>query len=149
MRDKLDGQLRLGKKLRGVSERDVASSVIQDHFLPDLRGNLVAFSRQKVRCTSCGAKYRRMPIAGHCIAIRERGSSPLVAMGDRVDQCRGNLILTVSEGAVRKYIDVIQYMMNTYDVQTYTRQRVEQGIKAVDALFVNETVTVKTLADWF
>ena len=149
MRDKLDGQLRLGKKLRGVSERDVASSVIQDHFLPDLRGNLVAFSRQKVRCTSCGAKYRRMPLAGHCIAIRERGSSPLVAMGDRIDQCRGNLILTVSEGAVRKYIDVIQYMMNTYDVQSYTRQRVEQGIKAVDALFVNETVTVKTLADWF
>ena len=70
-------------------------------------------------------------------------------MGDRIDQCRGNLILTVSEGAVRKYIDVIQYMMNTYDVQPYTRQRVEQGIKAVDALFVNETVTVKTLADWF
>ena len=58
MRDKMNGQLELGQKLRGVDVRRVASSVIRSHFLPDLRGNLNAFARQKVRCLKCGHSYR-------------------------------------------------------------------------------------------
>ena len=54
----MNGQLELGQKLRGVDVRRVASSVIRSHFLPDLRGNLNAFARQKVRCLKCGHSYR-------------------------------------------------------------------------------------------
>ena len=50
MEDKMNGQLSIGSLLRSVRVEKVASQVIESHFLPDLRGNLVAFTRQKVRC---------------------------------------------------------------------------------------------------
>ncbi|GIT41879.1 MAG: hypothetical protein Ct9H300mP10_08890 [Methanobacteriota archaeon] len=67
MQDKMLAQLALGTRLRSVSAQRVASQVIESHFLPDLRGNLMAFTRQKVRCVKCAASYRRMPLAGRCI----------------------------------------------------------------------------------
>ena len=67
MIDKMNGQLALGHRLRGVNVRQVASSVVRSHFLPDLRGNLNAYGRQKVRCLKCGHSYRRMPLSGSCI----------------------------------------------------------------------------------
>ena len=49
MEDKMLAQLAIGR-VRSVSAARVASQVIESHFLPDLRGNLMAFTRQKVRC---------------------------------------------------------------------------------------------------
>jgi len=69
MMEKMDAQLELARKLRAVDETDVAERVIEYHFLPDIIGNLRAFSRQKTRCLDCGEKYRRMPLSGDC---RER-----------------------------------------------------------------------------
>ena len=54
MEDKMDAQLALSRKLRAVDETDVAERIIEYHFLPDLIGNLRAFSRQDVRCLDCG-----------------------------------------------------------------------------------------------
>ncbi|MFB6094624.1 MAG: DNA-directed DNA polymerase II large subunit, partial [Halanaeroarchaeum sp.] len=54
MMDKMDAQLELARKLRAVDETDVAERVIEYHFLPDLIGNLRAFSRQETRCLECG-----------------------------------------------------------------------------------------------
>jgi len=59
MIDKMDAQLELARMIRAVDEKDVAERVINSHFLPDLIGNLHAFSKQKVRCVKCGAKFRR------------------------------------------------------------------------------------------
>ena len=67
MKDKLDSQLSLGKVLRSVAADRVAKQVIESHFLPDMRGNLMAYTRQKIRCVKCGESYRRMPLAGKCI----------------------------------------------------------------------------------
>ena len=50
MEDKLGGQLDLGGLLRSVRVERVAKQVIESHFLPDMRGNLMAFTRQKTRC---------------------------------------------------------------------------------------------------
>lgn len=66
MIDKMDAQLALARSIRAVDERDVATRVINSHFLPDLIGNLRAFSRQKVRCVMRGevpkaALIRRLP----------------------------------------------------------------------------------------
>lgn len=47
MIDKMNGQLALGHRLRGVDVRTVASSVVRSHFLPDLRGNLNAYGHKK------------------------------------------------------------------------------------------------------
>ena len=151
MVDKMRAQLELGRVLRAVDVSRVASQVIESHFLPDLRGNLVAFSRQKVRCVRCGAKFRRMPLAGRCIAVK-----PFHDDGNRLDRgndnssiCGGNVILTVSEGSVRKYIEITQHVIENYGVDLYTKQRVNWLSDSVDSLFMDDTVTVMTLDDFF
>ena len=151
MVDKMNGQLRLGSRLRGVDVRNVASSVVRSHFLPDLRGNLLAFTRQKVRCVSCGHKYRRMPLAGHCIQANKRHSKGLGTYGvsdDGSDVCKGNLALTVSEGAVRKYINVTKHVMETYGVDDYTRQNVEWLAASTESLFNNDKAKQMSLSDF-
>ena len=59
-----------------------------------------------------------------------------------------NIVLTVSEGSVRKYIKVTQHVMENYGVDLYTRQRVDWLSDSVDSLFNDDTVTVMTLGDF-
>jgi len=149
MEDKLEGQLSLGGLLRSVKVEGVARQVIESHFLPDMRGNLMAFTRQKVRCVKCGASYRRMPLAGKCI---EKGKSSSFRGFDNENgssMCGGNVVLTVSEGAVRKYIGITQRILDDYGVDDYTRHRVGWMASSTDSLFNNDRVTVMTLEDFF
>ncbi len=85
MMDKMNAQLNLAAKIRAVDEADVAYKVIERHFLPDIIGNLRAFSKQSVRCPTCNITYRRIPLSGVCRT------------------CGGKLILTVHEKSVKKY----------------------------------------------
>ena len=147
MNDKMTEQLALGSRLRSVSVRRVASQVIESHFLPDMRGNMMAFTRQKVRCVKCGHSYRRMPLAGKCVQ-RVSGSVGFSGTGDGESSCNGNVVLTVSEGAVRKYINLTKEVMDTYGVDDYTKQRVGWMSESVDSLFSNDSVTVMTLEDF-
>ena len=151
MIDKMNGQLDLGHKLRAVNVRTVASSVIRSHFLPDLRGNMNAFARQKVRCLKCAHSYRRLPVAGKCIQLKKatgRGLSAVGVMKSEGDQCGGKLALTVSEGAVRKYIKVTKHVIATYGVDNYTRQNVEWLSDSTDSLFKNDRAKQMSLADF-
>ena len=66
MREKVEAQISLAETIRAVDQRGVVEKVLSSHFLPDIMGNSRAFSKQKVRCTKCGAKYRRMPLTGKC-----------------------------------------------------------------------------------
>ena len=154
MIDKMNAQLLLCQQLRGVDVRKVASQVVESHFLPDLRGNLLAFTRQKFRCVRCGESYRRFPLSGKCIKGVDKGrgnqgmrSGIDFARGE-AHLCGGNLALTVSEGAVRKYIRVMQHVIEHYEVDLYTQQRVEGLINSADSLFKNDRVTVFTLNDF-
>jgi len=107
MVEKLNVQLALARRIKAVDADDVAERVINSHFLPDMIGNLRAFSRQKVRCVKCGAKFRR----------------PLLS--DTCPRCHGRIILTVKEGSVKKYLDVSMRVADEYDISEYTRQRIE------------------------
>ncbi len=150
MTDKMGEQLALGSRLRSVSVDRVASQVIESHFLPDMRGNMMAFTRQKVRCVKCGHSYRRMPLAGKCVQ-RASGISRgprFSSSDDGAATCGGNVVLTVSEGAVRKYIKVTKEVMENYGVDDYTKQRVGWMSDSVDSLFNNDRVTVMTLEDF-
>ena len=146
MEDKMLSQLELGRKLRAVDANKVAKQVIESHFLPDLRGNLMAFTRQKVRCVKCGKSYRRMPLAGKCIQYSRITSG--FSTGEGSSACGGNVILTVSEGAVRKYIRIMDNLIKNYEIDDYTMQRVEWMKSSVDSLFTNDKVTVMTLQDF-
>lgn len=119
MLEKTTSQLSVAKKIRATDERDVAEKVIQSHFIPDLIGNLRAFSRQAVRC-KCGAKYRRIPLKGKC------------------PKCGSNLILTVSKGAVEKYMDVAEKMAEEYNVNDYIKQRLKIIKEGINSIFENE-----------
>ena len=148
MKDKMLAQLALGQRLRAVSAQRVASQVIESHFLPDLRGNLMAFTRQKVRCVKCAHSYRRVPLAGKCIQNISTSGGLSGGRGDGSTPCGGNVVLTVSEGAVRKYIEITREVIENYGVDDYTKQRVEWMTDSVDSLFNDDTVTVMTLNDF-
>ena len=151
MIDKMNGQLDLGHRLRGVDVRTVASSVVRSHFLPDLRGNLVAFTRQKIRCLKCGHSYRRMPLAGKCIQIPKSSGRGMANFGVKKSEgglCNGNLALTVTQGAVKKYIEVTKHVMAKYGVDAYTTQNVEWLANSVESLFNNDKAKQLSLADF-
>lgn len=130
MISKMEGQLNLAKKIRAVDVDDVVSRIITHHFLPDLIGNLKAFSTQQVRCTSCNAKYRRIPLKGKC------------------PKCNGNLTLTVHENSVKKYLEVCMRIAEEYGVSQYLRQRVDLIEGAIHSLFTNEKVQHLKLDDF-
>ncbi|RQG94592.1 DNA polymerase II large subunit [Natrarchaeobius chitinivorans] len=120
MMDKMDAQLELSRKLEAVDETDVAERVIEYHFLPDLIGNLRAFSRQETRCLDCGEKFRRMPLTGDC------------------RECGGRVNLTVHEGSVNKYMQTAIQVADEYDCRDYTKQRLEVLERALESIFEND-----------
>ena len=130
MRDKMDGQLSLGKKIRAVNEKDVATRVIDKHFMPDMIGNFRSFSTQSLRCTKCGAKYRRIPLTGVC-------------------ECGNKLTMTVHQASVRKYLDVSKEISEKYGLSDYTRERIEILELGMDSLFNNDRVKKCKLTDFF
>jgi DNA polymerase II large subunit len=130
MIDKMEGQLSLADKIRAVDTDDVVARVVNNHFLPDMIGNLRRFSTQQVRCTKCNRKFRRIPLAGKC---------PF---------CGGNLTLTVHEGSVKKYLEVSKDIVESYDISNYTRQRIRLMEGAICSLFENEKVRECTLEDF-
>jgi DNA polymerase II large subunit len=130
MMEKMDAQLELSRKLRSVDETDVAERVIEYHFLPDLIGNLRAFSRQETRCLDCGEKYRRMPLSGDC------------------RECGGRVNLTVHEGSVNKYMDTALQVAEDYDCRPYTRQRLEKLQRSLESVFENDKNKQSGIADF-
>jgi len=130
MMDKMDAQLELARKLRAVDETDVAERVIEYHFLPDLIGNLRAFSRQETRCLDCGESYRRMPLSGDC------------------RECGGRVNLTVHEGSVNKYMDTAIRVAEEFGCRPYTKQRLEVLEKSLESVFQNDQNKPSRLDDF-
>ncbi len=130
MLSKMEKQLDLQKKIRAVDESDVVSRMVVHHFLPDLIGNLNAFSNQKLRCTKCNTKFRRMPLDGKCT------------------KCKGNLTLTVHENSVKKYLEISKKISEKYEVSNYLQQRLELIDCAIQSLFTNEKVQHLKLDDF-
>jgi len=120
MEKKVIAQLNLAKKIRAVNAKDVAERVFSHHLLRDIVGCLRRFGRQKVRCTSCNRKYRRIPLSGNC------------------PNCGGKLILTVSEGTVMKYLGLADKIVNGQDLDLYHKQRIILLKKALESLFEDD-----------
>ncbi|MFP9062055.1 DNA polymerase II large subunit [Natrialbaceae archaeon A-chndr2] len=130
MMDKMDAQLELARKLEAVDETDVAERVIEYHFLPDLIGNLRAFSRQETRCLDCGEKFRRMPLTESC------------------RECGGRVNLTVHQGSVNKYMQTAINVAEEYGCRDYTKQRLEVLEKSLESIFENDKNKQSGIADF-
>jgi DNA polymerase II large subunit len=130
MTEKTDAQLELARKLRAVDEGDVAERIIEYHFLPDLIGNLRAFSSQETRCLDCGESYRRVPLTRDC------------------RECGGDVTLTVHEGSVSKYLDTALRVAREYDCREYTKQRLDILERSIERVFEDDTNKQSGIADF-
>ena len=129
MNEKTMAQLEIGRKTRAVDESDVAERVVESHFLPDLIGNLRAFTQQEFRCLDCNKKFRRPPLSGDC-------------------DCGGRVTLTVHKGSVKKYLDVALETGEKYGVSDYTMQRLEQLERQIDSLFEDDKSRQSGIVDF-
>jgi len=136
MLEKLEAELSLAERTRAVDADDVAERVLNTHFIRDLMGNLSAFSKQKFRCMKCNTSYRRMPLAGKCTKWRGKGI------------CNGNIVPTVHEGSVKKYLEMSKNLCKKYKVSEYTKQRVEVLDLAITSTFGEEKQQQLGLADF-
>ncbi len=130
MREKVSRQLDLAGRIRAVDRVDVAKKVIESHFLPDLAGNLKAFSKQAIRCVACNSKYRRVPLSGSC------------------RKCGGKLVLTVSKGSIEKYLKLTKEMVDEFGLDNYIRQRIEILERSIDSVFQEEPDGQISLVDY-
>ncbi|KZX10316.1 DNA polymerase II large subunit [Methanobrevibacter filiformis] len=119
MKEKVGSQIALAEIIRAVDQRGVVEGVLSSHFLPDIMGNARAFSKQKVRCTKCNSKYRRMPLTGKC-------------------KCGENLILSVSKGSVQKYLEISKELVQKYPISHYLVQRLEIQEFGINSLFESD-----------
>ena len=119
MKDKVDEQIKLAERIRAVDQKGVVEGVLNSHFLPDIAGNSRAFARQKVRCTKCNKKYRRIPLTGECT-------------------CGGNLILSISKGSVTKYLEISKELAGRYPIDPYLVQRIELLESGINSLFESD-----------
>lgn len=119
MKEKVDEQIKLAERIRAVDQKGVVEGVLNSHFLPDMAGNIRAFARQKVRCTKCNKKYRRIPLTGEC-------------------NCGGNLILSISKGSVTKYLEISKELAGRYPINPYLVQRIELIESGINSLFESD-----------
>lgn len=121
MEDKVKTQLSVEDKIVAVNVADIAERLLSTHFLRDLLGNLRAFTSQTVRCSKCTRKYRRIPLRGTCT------------------KCDGNLILSVHEKSVRKYLASAHELVERYQLNAYLSQRVHLVDKELETLFRDDS----------
>lgn len=130
MPEKVESQIGLAEMLRCVDQKGVVEGVLNSHFLPDMAGNIRAFSRQKVRCTKCGAKYRRIPLSGEC-------------------ECGNNLILSISKGSVLKYLEISKDLSHRYPISPYVVERIEIIETSINSLFESDKSKQSSLDVFF
>jgi DNA polymerase II large subunit len=130
MEEKLKMQFDTAKLINAVDADEVAAMVLTTHILPDIMGNMRSYSSQTFRCTTCGAKYRRMPLLGKCT------------------ECQSELIQTVTRGAVEKYLGIATDMCQQYKINDYLRSRVESIAMELRLIFKEEKKTQSSLTDF-
>jgi DNA polymerase II large subunit len=131
MKDKLKGQMELARKIRAVNEAEVATLVIEKHFIKDIKGNLRKFSMQEFRCVKCNEIYRRPPLKGVCL------------------KCEGKLIFTISEGSVIKYLEPSIELAKTYNLPAYLQHTLELTKRRIESVFGKDKEKQEGLNKWF
>jgi len=121
MSNKISSQLRLAEIIRAVDSREVARKVLTTHLIRDIVGNLTAFTKQKVRCKKCNAKYRRITLSGKC------------------SRCGGELLLTVYRKGIEKYLDTAEELIQKYGLEKYYQQRITLIRDDISSLFKEAT----------
>ena len=117
LQEKLDKQIELAIKINAVNPDEVVASVLRTHLLPDIIGNMKAYTSQSFRCKSCGESYRRFPLKGVCVS------------------CGAELQATVTRGSVEKYLHIALNLSEKFGVDQYLRNRFKLIAEEFESLF--------------
>ncbi|MEM3405574.1 MAG: DNA polymerase II large subunit [Candidatus Pacearchaeota archaeon] len=131
MQDKVMKQMEIAEKIRAVNTSDVARLIIDRHFIRDIKGNLRKFSQQEFRCSKCNTKYRRPPLVGRCL------------------RCKGNIIFTIAEGFIIKYLEPALQLAEKYDVPSYIKQNLDLTKSYIESIFGKEKEKQQAITRWF
>ncbi|HKU49059.1 MAG TPA: DNA polymerase II large subunit, partial [Nitrososphaera sp.] len=130
MEEKLKMQFDTAKLIGAVDADEVAAMVLTTHILPDIMGNMRSYSSQTFRCTTCGSKFRRMPLVGKC------------------SECGNDLIQTVTRGAVEKYLGIATGMCAEYKISEYLKSRVNSLSMELKLIFKEEKKTQSSMMEF-
>ena len=125
MSEKIDVEFELMDMLASIDKRDAARRLIMSHFMRDMIGNLHSYSKQRFRCGSCNAKFRRVPLSGKCT------------------KDGGKLLLTIAKGSIEKYLNTATKLADRYNLDTYTKQRIMLVRNEIDNLFGSLDINVE------
>jgi DNA polymerase II large subunit len=128
--EKLKIQFALQERLKMVDKRDAAEKLILSHFIPDLYGNLRAYSRQTFRCVNCNNIERRPPLIGKC------------------GKCGGNLLLTINKGGIKKYLETSAQVISRYSLPDYLRQRILLVQREIESIFEDDRIKQTDLSSF-
>ena len=128
--EKLDMQIRTADMINAVDPSEVVSMVMTTHLLPDIMGNLRAYSGQSFRCTACGSSYRRIPLSQKC------------------NKCGNNLIQTLTRPSVGKYLKLAKRLLDKYQIDPYLRGRVLGLLDELELVFGKEESDQALLTDF-
>ncbi len=118
MEEKIERQLSLARRIRAVDENDVATRVLNSHFLPDMYGNFRGFFSQEFRCTKCNTKYRRVPLSGKC---HRCGNS--------------SISLTIHKGSIIKYMAETIKISEEFQLPWYLHTRIDNLVRTIRGTF--------------
>ena len=130
MDEKLQMQISTARLINAVDEDEVVSMVLTTHILPDIMGNMRAYSSQIFRCSKCAEKYRRIPLRGNCL------------------RCENELLQTVTRGSVEKYLNIAHYMCSEFKINDYLRNRVESLTTELKLIFREQKKEQSTLIEF-
>jgi DNA polymerase II large subunit len=130
MEEKLKMQISTAKLINAVDVDEVMSMVLTTHILPDIMGNLRAYSSQSSRCTKCGQKYRRMPLIGRCL------------------ECNNELLPTVTRGSVEKYVQTALNICSEFKINEYLTSRINTLQTELNLLFKQDVKDQHTIIDF-
>jgi len=136
MADMVERSVVLATQIRAVDVAEAVTLVLNAHFLPDVMGNLKSYATQRFRCKACETSYRRPPLTGRCTAERPGGG-----------RCDGELLSTVYEASVRKYLPLSQRLSEIEGITPYVRQRIRILGDSLQVLFPG--ATAQTTLDTF
>lgn len=114
---KVEKQLELAGLIAAVDQELVASSILRAHLIPDIVGNLRAYTSQSFRCKKCNRKYRRIPVKGVCV------------------YCGGELLPSVSQASVKKYLKMAEYLKERFGFDEYLRERIGLLVNDIKSTF--------------
>ena len=130
MDEKLQMQISTARLINAVDEDEVVSMVLATHILPDIMGNMRAYSSQTFRCSKCAEKYRRIPLRGNCL------------------RCENELLQTVTRGSVEKYLNIAHYMCREFKINDYLNNRVESLTTELKLIFREQKNEQSTLIEF-